>query len=595
MSSDNDSPRAILETPIYGYSDGTHHDQHQQQQQQQQSPSNKYKKYKPIFFVTLILFTLFSLFLIIRMEVKKKPFLTIFQMNDVYEISSVAGLGGFSRLATYHNKLKESEEHLISVMAGDFYSPSALGIAPVQLTPESPERPLHGRQMVDVMNHLGSKRDDFFVTFGNHEYDVGEESFYARINESNFTYIATNVKAGTNHEFPSNVVPYYFKTVGAQTIAFVSLSILVESTPGWVQQYTYRESVQMIKDTVQMFREKDMKYDILIGITHQSLSDDSTLVAEVPELDMVMGGHEHENWRINRSMSSRHPIFINKADSNAKTIFVHRFYWDEEKYNKLSPIERKAVTPYGRAAQVEGLLTIESTLVSIDGEIAENQAMATIVQKWTNLGFDAFVRKGLDPGRVMCHLTKFYNALDKITRYTVSPIGGFLSDAFLVIGKQEHIIPRAATHYQKLLSVNNIGSVRVDDYLVVGDLFEYDALRILPFGGQIDIVEMSGKVLATMFRRATALLGTGMWMGYNTDEINCPLSPLAPKVECEWTVYGETIQPDLIYSVVLPDYVVTLDWQSWFESKESFTIKKVLMVDQQHALINHFGRTYPIE
>ena len=555
----------------------------------------KYRKYKVMFFGALLIFAVLAIgyiFIDPFAHKEQKPFLTILQMNDVYELNAVGGAGGFPKVKTYRDSLVKSEEYLMTVLAGDFFSPSALGVAQVKIGDE-PEKPLHGRQIVDVMNHLGSKKEDFLVTFGNHEYDISEDSFYSRIGESQFTYISTNVDAAKGHVWPSHVVPYYFKTIGDKTIAFISLSILVDSSLPYIKQYSFKDSVKKIRATVDGFKAEGKKYDILIGITHQSLADDSTLVSQIPELDLVMGGHEHENWKINRSMNPKHPIYVCKADANAKTVFKHSFYWDKSKL-KTEP----NATPYARSSQIEGLVTIKSELVAMDHNIQEDKGMAEITAKWTNLGFQAFIDKGLDPGRVMCHLTTYINAMDKVTRATVSAMGSFLTDAFLAAATPEYTIPNLPNYRQKFLSVANIGSVRIDDYLVMGDLYEYDALRILPFGGEIAIVELTGSKLLAMLDRARGKLGSGMWMGYNPNELQCPeAGEDVPPLGCKWLLGNEQIVNDdsIIYTVVIPTYVINVGWNEWFASQDDFkVVVPKIKLDQQHALIEHFGRVYPI-
>ena len=90
--------------------------------------------------------------------------LTILQMNDIYELTPVSGdrEGGLARVATLRKELLAKDPRMITVLAGDLFSPSALGTARVD-----GER-LAGRQIVDVMNILGLD----YITFGNHEFDL---------------------------------------------------------------------------------------------------------------------------------------------------------------------------------------------------------------------------------------------------------------------------------------------------------------------------------------------------------------------------------------------------------------------------------------
>jgi len=44
--------------------------------------------------------------------------------------------------------------------------------------------------------------------------------------------------------------------------------------------------------------------DAIVALTHLILGQDVDLVAAVPEIDLVLGGHEHENWLLRRGLDS---------------------------------------------------------------------------------------------------------------------------------------------------------------------------------------------------------------------------------------------------------------------------------------------------
>ena len=58
---------------------------------------------------------------------------TVLQMNDVYEIAPVEGgaSGGLARVAWLRERLLDEDPATLTVLAGDFLSPSALGTAVV--------------------------------------------------------------------------------------------------------------------------------------------------------------------------------------------------------------------------------------------------------------------------------------------------------------------------------------------------------------------------------------------------------------------------------------------------------------------------------
>jgi len=119
---------------------------------------------------------------------------TFIQLNDIYEITPVSGgrWGGPTRVATVRKQLVEKNPNTFTILAGDLFSPSALGTARVD-----GER-LAGRQMVAVLNVMGVD----YATFGNHEFDLSEEQFLSRMEESEFQWVATNVTDDEGNLFP---------------------------------------------------------------------------------------------------------------------------------------------------------------------------------------------------------------------------------------------------------------------------------------------------------------------------------------------------------------------------------------------------------
>src|SRR5262245_17336941 len=148
--------------------------------------------------------------------------LTFLHFNDVYEISPVeAGkTGGLARLAAFRASLKAEHPELLTTLGGDYLSPSGLGTARVE-----GER-LYGKQMVAVLNVLGLD----LATLGNHEFDVPEAAFRARVAESTFKVISSNVTGIDGAPLPGTlpyaVVPV--KTRG-RTIRVGVLGLTIDS------------------------------------------------------------------------------------------------------------------------------------------------------------------------------------------------------------------------------------------------------------------------------------------------------------------------------------------------------------------------------
>src|SRR2546430_1280642 len=78
------------------------------------------------------------------LDAQSSAVVTILHFNDVYEIEPIEGghFGGLSRVATVLQQLKRTHAPVLSVLAGDYLSPSAIGTAVID------GQPLAGRQMV---------------------------------------------------------------------------------------------------------------------------------------------------------------------------------------------------------------------------------------------------------------------------------------------------------------------------------------------------------------------------------------------------------------------------------------------------------------
>jgi 5'-nucleotidase/UDP-sugar diphosphatase len=65
----------------------------------------------------------------------------------------------------------------------------------------------------------------------------------------------------------------------------------------WVR---YQPPIDVARARVAGFRGK---VDAIVALTHLPNEEDQALVEAVPEIDLVLGGHDHENWYLRRGPS----------------------------------------------------------------------------------------------------------------------------------------------------------------------------------------------------------------------------------------------------------------------------------------------------
>ena len=208
----------------------------------------------------------------------------LIQINDVYEITPVGREGGMARLATVFNAYKLVNPNTFLVIAGDFFSPSALGTARVD-----GER-LAGKQMVAVLNAIPL----YLATFGNHEFDVSEAQFHQRLGESKFGWVSSNVTDANGQAF-QKVERNRIQVIesGGQSVRVGYFGVVLPSNPAKYVKYT-----DVMEEAAKQVRELRPKVDVLIALTHLAYADDMRLALAFPEIDMIIGGHEHEKHRI---------------------------------------------------------------------------------------------------------------------------------------------------------------------------------------------------------------------------------------------------------------------------------------------------------
>lgn len=459
----------------------------------------------------------------------------ILQINDVYEIGPVEGgkSGGLARVATIRKRLLAENPNTFTVLAGDFLSPSALGTAKVN------GQSLAGQQMVAVLNALGLD----LVTFGNHEFDLKEDQLLARLSESRFRWTSANATRASGGAFP-NVTPHAVLTAqgrgGAIRIGVVG--VVLDSNPaGYV---TYADPLATFRQEVESLRGQA---DVIVGLTHLNFAEDQALAESVPEVDLILGGHEHENTRAFRG-SDFTPIL--KADANVRTVYVHRLAYDTARRS----------------------LAVDSRLVIVTDEIPEDPEVARVVSEWEEKGFAGFRQQGFEPDERVAVTTVALDGREASVRNRATGLTDLIARAFLAEAEGAE------------LAVYNSGSIRIDDVLPAGPITQYDVIRILPFGGKVQTADIRGSLLARALEQGLGSKGSGAFL--QTANVGGGAG--------SWTVGGQPLDPNRTYRVAISDFLATGKEQGmdFLKPGPDLTIVKDNR-DQRMAVIDQLRREYP--
>ena len=471
-----------------------------------------------------------------RADAQSAAVVTIFHINDIYEIDAIEGgrVGGLSRTATVLRRLERTQPPVLMTLGGDYLSPAAIASAIVD------GQPLAGRQMVDVLNHVGLD----WAVFGNHEFDVSEEAFRSRLAESRFRLVASNVSDVHGRPFEGTVrsVVVPVKT-GSRTIRLGLIGLTMPATVRpWV---TYAPPLDAAREQIEQLKGK---VDAIVALTHLTLDDDQELVSTVPGIDVVLGGHEHENWLLRRG-----PQFtpIIKADANVRSAAV-------------------VTLTFGRANTRP---VVSSRLEIIDERTQAAADVEAVVRKWMTLAFDAFRTTGFDLERRIAIVDEPLDGRESTVRNQAGRLTDLMTAAF----------DREAGGVD--VAIMNGGSIRLDDLVQPGPVTEYEVLRILPFGGRVTRATLDGSLLKSVLDIGVANRGNGGFLharGATSDR-------------GQWMIAGKPLDVSARYSVALTDFLLSGgETNLGFLTRTNPAVHDVQdLRDVRLALIAELQRQYP--
>ncbi len=430
------------------------------------------------------------------------------QINDVYEIAPLGGgeFGGLARVGHIRDSIKKLYPNTYLFLAGDFLNPSLLGTLKVD-----GER-LNGKQMIEVLNAL----EVDLVTFGNHEFDLSEKDLQKRMDESRFAWTSANVRHVTENGIVPFATKWEYTTVPASDYSIFALEdpdgndvkfgVFGVTLPSNPKEYVSYGNIY--DNAVRAYELAIQKADFVVGLTHVAIEEDIEIAKRLRSLPLIMGGHEHFNM-----LEREGKTIIAKADANAKSVYIHTLIYDLRTKH----------------------LHVSSVLKMVTDEIASSPKIERIVNKWTQLLNENLKETVKDPDKVIFHASQPLDGTDDANRSKQTNLGKIIAQsmAYVYDGEVEGALV-------------NGGSVRIDDKLV-GDISSKDIFRILPFGGSVLKVDLTGELLIEVLNYGNRQSGNGAYL----QRYNFTQNPVG-----EWLIGENLILAKNIYTIAFSDFLL---------------------------------------
>lgn len=216
--------------------------------------------------------------------------LTVLHTNDMHsriepfpnDGGTFANMGGMARRATLINQVREQEQHVLLLDAGDIYQ-------------GTPYFNFYGGELeFKLMSEMGYEA----ATLGNHEFDNGIKGIVDQLPHASFSFVNANYNfAGT--ALYNEIKPYKIIKKGGIRIGVFGLGIELQGLVAKANfgAILYQDPVAIAKEMVEELRHQ--KCDLIICLSHIGYAyqspkiDDLKLAAQVEGIDLIIGGHTH--------------------------------------------------------------------------------------------------------------------------------------------------------------------------------------------------------------------------------------------------------------------------------------------------------------
>jgi 5'-nucleotidase len=419
--------------------------------------------------------------------------LTILQLNDVYSTIPVDGAGGLARVATLKQRLTRDGAETLMLLAGDFLSSSVASTV------------FKGEQMIAALNAAGLD----IATLGNHEFDFGADILLQRMAEAKWQWVVANAVDRTTGKPVGGALPYVVRRVGPLKVAILGLCSTEGSPPDRLARIEISDPVRTAARYLPMIRRE--RVDAIIALTHLTFEEDRRLAERFPEIDLIIGGHEHFPIAatVNRT-------FITKAGSDAK--FVARI--DLVK-SPGRPVERFY------------------ELIPITSALPDDPKTAEVVN-----AYESKLGAGLD--EVVGSSRTLLEGTAQRLRTSETNLGDLVADAVREAARAE-------------VALVNGGGVRGDRVHQPGPLTRRTLVEIHPFGNVVCTLSVPGQVIVAALEhgvsRLPATAGQFPQVSGLTFRVN-PDAPVGTRVT-DVRVQNAPIDANRAYTLAIPDFLLT--------------------------------------
>jgi len=357
------------------------------------------------------------------------------------------GMGGYAVFASWVKEVRRQNQSrdiaTALVDSGDIF----MG------TPEGGLR--KGGAVVELMNRLHYDA----CAVGNHEFDYGYYNLKQLASLARFPFLGANIYWKGSGKLVDFIRPFLIKKMGGVKVAFIG--VVTEETasitiPRNVDQVVFKSPAEVIQSYLPFFRGEEI--DLLVVMSHLGLEGDRDLVREVPEIDLVIGGHSHDLTQRPRMVEDSAALIVQAGSYGRYAGQLD--LWVDKKNDRIARHDYHLFV--NREMSYPADLEIARYLEEVKKELGEEYDQAA----------------GLTLSDIIPHPER------------ESYLGDLITDA---------VRETAGTD----LAFQNAYGIRSS--LLEGTITKREVYNVLPFGDTIVTMELSGKQIKNLLERSLTL------------------------------------------------------------------------------------------
>ncbi|HSH37295.1 MAG TPA: nucleoside hydrolase, partial [Chthoniobacterales bacterium] len=341
--------------------------------------------------------------------------------------------------------------------------------------------------------------------------DMGVPVLLERMKEAKWQWVVSNVLDEKTGAPIGDAAPYLIRDEGGMKVGYIGVLLTGnEISPENRRGATFLDPFETTAKLLPRLKQEGA--EAIVALTHLNFDDDRRLAERFPEIDVIIGGHEHFpiTAMVNRTL-------ISKGGADAR--FVPRL-------------------DLARSAPGASL-TRHYELIPITPELPDHAETAAVVAAYDNK-----LSEALD---VVIGTTRTpLDAVAEKVRSAESTAGNFIADAM-----------RAAVDADAALL--NGGAIRGNRVVGPGPLKRRDVLALHPFReSHICKVRASGSTILAALNHGVARLGESLGRFPQVSGITFEVDPAAPggqRVK-NARINGEPLDARRQYTLAIGDYVL---------------------------------------